>query len=85
MRTEVHQMIEEADDALLEAIYAILEGHKKQHESDSIVGYELDGTPITLATLEQQADEAMAQVRRGEYTTLAELEKESEQWLTHIK
>lgn len=85
MRAEVHQMIDEVDIALLEAIHAMLGTYKKRQEEDPIVGYEIDGTPLTLSTLEKQADEAVAQVERGEYITLEELEKESEQWLTRTK
>lgn len=85
MRAEMHQMIDEVDNALLEAIHAMLGTYKKRQEEDPIVGYEIDGTPLTLSTLEKQADEAVAQVERGEYITLEELEKESEQWLTRTK
>ncbi|PTM13830.1 MAG: hypothetical protein DA408_05065 [Bacteroidetes bacterium] len=85
IRAEVHQMIDEVDDNLLEAIHAMLGTYKKRQEEDPIVGYEIDGTPITVSTLEQQADEAVAQVERGEYITLEELAKESEEWLTRTK
>jgi hypothetical protein len=80
IRAKVHQMIDEVDHALLEAIHAMLETYQKREE-DPTVGYEVDGRPITTSTLEEQADEAMGQVARGEYITLAELEKESEKWL----
>ena len=82
MRAEVHQMIDEVDNALLEAIHAMLGAYKKRQEEDPVVGYEIDGTPVKLSTLEKQADEA---VEKGEYITLEELEKESEQWLTRTK
>ena len=84
IRAEVHQMIDEVDNNLLEAIHAMLGTYKKGQE-DPVVGYEIDGTPITISTLERQADEAVAQVERGEYITLEELEKESEEWLTRTK
>ena len=85
MRAEVHEMIDDVDGVLLEAIHAMLDTYTKRQAEDPIVGYEIDGTAITLSTLERQADEAMAQVARGEYITLAELEKESEEWLTRTK
>lgn len=84
MREEVHQLIDQLDDRLLEAVHAML-GIYVQKEVDPVVGYEADGTPITASTLEQQADEAVTQIERGEYTTLEELEKESEQWLKRTK
>ncbi|NBC06155.1 MAG: hypothetical protein GVY26_03075 [Bacteroidetes bacterium] len=85
MRAKVHKMIDEVDNTLLEAIHAMLETYQKRQEDDPVVGYEVDGTPVTASTLEKQADEAMEQVARGEYITLAELEKESEQWLKRTK
>ncbi|MCR9055272.1 MAG: hypothetical protein NXI26_25730 [bacterium] len=77
MRGKVHQIIGEVDPAPLEAIHAMLETYQKRREDDPVVGGELDGTPITASTLEQQADDAIEQVARGEYITLEELEKES--------
>jgi hypothetical protein len=77
---EFSRTIDQLDDRLLEAAHAML-GTSVQKEVDPVVGYEADGTPITASTLEQQADEAVTQIERGEYTTWEELEKESEQWL----
>ena len=85
MRAKVHQMIDEVDNTLLEAIHAMLETYQKRQEGDSVTGYELDGTPVTASMLEEQADEAMDQVARGEYITLEELEKESEEWLKRTR
>jgi predicted GTPase len=85
MRGKVHQIIGEVGPTLLEAIHAMLETYQKRREDDPVVGYELDGTPITASTLEQQADDAIEQVARGEYITLEELEKESEEWLKRTK
>jgi len=85
IRDKVHQMIDEVDNTLLEAIYAMLETYQKRQGDDPVIGYEADGTPIAASTLEKQADEAMEQVARGEYTTLDELEKESEEWLKRTK
>ena len=84
MREQVHQLIDQLDERLLKAVHAML-GTYVQKYVDPIVGYEADGTPITASTLEQQADEAVTQIERGEYTTLEELEKESEQWLKRTK
>jgi hypothetical protein len=84
MRTEVHKMIDEIDDALLAAVHALL-GAYKQQQKEAVIGYEVDGTPITAAAFLERADELMAEVERGEYVTLEELEQESESWLKRTK
>jgi 3'-phosphoadenosine 5'-phosphosulfate (PAPS) 3'-phosphatase len=61
MRTEVHKMIDEIDDALLAAVHALL-GAYKQQQKEAVIGYEVDGTPITAAAFLEQADELMAEV-----------------------
>lgn len=85
VRAEVHQMIDKADYVLLEAIYAMLEVYQKHQAEQTVVGYEADGKPITAASLEEQASKAITQVKQGEYISLEELEKESEQWLKPTK
>jgi trehalose/maltose hydrolase-like predicted phosphorylase len=84
MRSEVHKMIDEIDDAFLAAVHALL-GTYKQQQKEAVIGYEVDGTPITAAAFIEQADELMAEVERGEYVTLKELEQESESWLKRTK
>jgi hypothetical protein len=47
---------------------------------DPIVGYELDGSPITRSVLLQQLEEAEQRVANGEFITQEDLEKEAENW-----
>ena len=87
MRAEIDNLlniVQDKNESFLKVVHSMLETYVKEQE-DPIVGYEIDGTAITLSTLEKQADEAVAEVERGEYTTLEELEKESELWLTRTK
>jgi hypothetical protein len=85
MRTAVHQMIDEVDNVLLEAIHSMLETYRNRLIEDPIVGYEIDGTPITASLLESQAELAMEQVEQGEYITLEQLEQELELWQAHTQ
>ena len=85
MRAEVHQMIDEVDNALLEAIHAMLGTYKKRQEKDPIVSYDIDGTPRTSSELTAMLDEQVESGLRGEYTSIENLRKESDQWLTSIK
>ena len=85
MRAEVHQMIDEIDSPLLEAIHAMLGTYKKRQEEDTIIGYETDGTAVTASVFLEQAEIAIAEAKAGKGITVEELEKRSEQWLARIR
>ncbi len=76
LRKEVHSLIEKADKGFLKKVYAM----SKEQEKAIVVGYEVDGTPITQEDLIKQAREASAQVKTGNYITQEDLEKEMENW-----
>lgn len=81
MRAEVHQMIDEVDSVLLEAIHAMLGTYKKHQESDPVVSHDVvTGTPRTASELTTILDEEVAAVRRGEFITFEDFQKESAQW-----
>ncbi|MEM9261098.1 MAG: hypothetical protein AAGA62_15755 [Bacteroidota bacterium] len=84
MRTESQQILERIDERFLAAVYALLRTYDEPSQ-EPIVGYEIDGTPVTASRFLQQADEAMAAVDRGEYTTIEELEEESKKWLERTR
>lgn len=82
MRAEVHEMIDDVDGILLEAIHAMLETYQKRQQGDSIVSYDaVTGTPRTASELTATLDQEVAAARRGEYTTIEDLRKESDQWI----
>lgn len=76
LRKEVQSYIEKADDRFLRMVHAL----KREYEESDTVGYEVDGTPITQEDLIQEAREASAQVKAGNYFTQEDLEKEMENW-----
>jgi hypothetical protein len=45
-----------------------------------IVGYRMDGAPVTKKQLIKQIEEADARIDSGEYITQEEVEKESQNW-----
>lgn len=85
IRAEVHQMVDEVDSVLLEAIHAMLGAYKRKQNEDPVVSYDIDGTPRTSSELTVMLDEQVESGLRGEYTTIENLRKESDQWLTSIK
>lgn len=84
-RSHVPELLEQVDDEFFSIVYAMLETYVRKQQANPVIGYETDGTPITAQAFLRQADEAMAAVERGEYTTIEELEKESEAWLERTK
>lgn len=88
IKAEIKRYLEQVEDErFLKVVHSMLDTYLKEssEEEDPIIGYEVDGTPITTSTFLEQAEESMAEVKRGEYTTLEELEKESEEWLNRTK
>ena len=84
MRNDILKWTEQVDDTFLSAVHAMMGTYVKQQE-DPILGYEADGTAVTASAFLEQAEEDLAAVERGEFTTIEELEKESEEWLSATK
>ncbi|MFO7933857.1 MAG: hypothetical protein R6U78_07230 [Bacteroidales bacterium] len=70
LRKELHSYIEKADDRFLRMVHALI----KEYEETAIVGYEVDGTPITKEDLRRQARDASARVEARDYITREDLE-----------
>ena len=84
MHQEVHQLIDQIDDRLLEAVYAMLGTYVKKEE-DPVLGYETDGTPVTASVFLEQAEEAVAEAKAGKGITVEELRNRSEEWLNRMR
>lgn len=84
MREQVHELIDQLDDRLLEAVYAMLETYM-QKEEDPVLGYETDGTPVTASVFLEQAEEAVAEAKAGKGITVEELRNRSEEWLNRMR
>jgi len=76
LRKVVRSYIDKADERFLRMVDAM----RKEYEGSDIVGYEVDGTPITQEELKLRAKEASSEVKAGNYITQEELEKEIENW-----
>ncbi|HYF67528.1 MAG TPA: hypothetical protein VD884_05295 [Ohtaekwangia sp.] len=51
-----------------------------KEKNNPVVGYEINGNPITRTQLIKRIEEAETRVDNGEYVTQQDLEKESENW-----
>ena len=85
IRSEIHQIIDRLDEDFLKVVYAMLDTYLQQQETDPIVSYDIDGTPRTASELQAILDAQLDAAKRGEYLTLEELRKQSDEWLTAIK
>ena len=76
LRKEVRSYIDKADERFLRMVDAM----RKEYEEPEVVGYEVDGTPITQEDLKKRVKADSARVKAGHYTTQEDLEKEMESW-----
>ncbi|MDF1573067.1 MAG: hypothetical protein P1P82_15770 [Bacteroidales bacterium] len=76
LRKEVQSYIAKADKEFLKKVQAM----SREHEKTVVVGYNVDGTPITQEDLKKRVKEASARVKSGDYITQEDLEKEIEGW-----
>jgi hypothetical protein len=53
---------------------------KANFSKPEVVGYEINGTPITQSLLEQQLQEAILQVENGNFITDEDLDTEIQLW-----
>ena len=76
LRKELHNYIDHADETFLKMVHAM----SKEYKRTAIVGYNVDGTPITQQDLRKRVRAASKRVKSGDYLTQEEVEKEIENW-----
>ena len=90
IREELHQRIDLADEHLLMMVYDVmteLDQEEEEEEEDAelaqiIAKHDQDGPwkQMTEEELMEDLKESIAEIRRGEYISIEDLEKEMEQW-----
>ena len=76
LRESVLGYINTADEHLLKVVKAVIESYQE----NDIVAYTIDGKPLTRLAYKEELQEAKAEIKRGEYITQEDLEKESNNW-----
>lgn len=76
LRDNLLQYINQADERLLKVVKAVMESYWE----DEVVAYTIDGKPLTKSAYKNELKEAIDEMKRGEFTTQEDLEKESENW-----
>ena len=76
LRKELHSYIDLADETFLKMVYAM----SKEYKGSEIIGFKVDGSPITKKDLKKRVKSASKRVKSGDYITEGEVEKEVENW-----
>ena len=76
LRDSVLEYINTADERLLKVVKAVIESYQE----NDVVAYTIAGNPLTRLAYKEELQEAIAEIKRGEYTTQEDLEKESQNW-----
>ena len=76
LKKELHYYIDYADETFLKMVHAM----SKEYKKPVIVGYNVDGTPITQQGVINRVKAASKRVKSGDYISQEEVEKEVENW-----
>ena len=76
LRKELHSYIDHADEIFLKMVHAMSREYKKSE----IIGFNVDGSPITQKDLKSRVKAASKRVKSGIFITQEEVEKEIENW-----
>jgi hypothetical protein len=74
-RKKVKELIETADERLLNEIIELAESESKKR-----VGYKIDGSELTKGELMQVVNEAEVRYHKKEYVTHEKARKQSKKW-----
>ncbi|OYX85846.1 MAG: hypothetical protein B7Y83_03430 [Flavobacteriales bacterium 32-34-25] len=76
LRDNLLQYINQADERLLKVVKAVMESYWEEE----IVAHTIDEKPLTKKAYKEELNEALAEIKKGEYTSQEDIEKESESW-----
>lgn len=76
-RDFIHSHLHQVDENLINEVYQKMHSHL---DNDPVIGYDETGKVINKSQFIADLQEAESQIERGEYLTIEDLEKESEQW-----
>ena len=80
MRSEVVTWLNDLDDSFLAAVHAMVGTYVSKRKEDPIIGYDADGTPLHAEEMKKIYAAEVEGVKRGEYMTIEDFEKESATW-----
>lgn len=77
LRQSVLEYVKKADNRFLRLVKAMAENY---HGKDDVVAYTVDGKPLTMEQYNQELADAEDEIKRGETTTVEDIEKEAHNW-----
>lgn len=84
LRTQLHHLIDQLDDRFLKAVHSMVSVYQNEDsasDDDPVLGYETDGTPVTVSVFIEQAQKALSEAKEGKSLSIEEFTIISEQWL----
>ncbi len=79
LRNKLVQLINSVDEDYLRELFAYTE-QKEADKNSGIVGYTVQGEPLTKEMYKERVQKTEAAVKAGNFTTIEDLEKEAENW-----
>ena len=76
LRNDLIQYIDKADVRLLIVVKAVMESYWE----DEIVAYTVAGKALNKESYQNELNEGIEEIKRGDFITQEDLEKESENW-----
>lgn len=76
LKKELHNYIDHADEQFLKMVYAM----SKEYNSSNVVGYNVDGSPISKHDLLERVKSASKRVKSGDFICQEEVEQEIKNW-----
>ncbi|MDA3880919.1 MAG: hypothetical protein PF436_11065 [Prolixibacteraceae bacterium] len=76
LKKELHSYIDHADERFLKMVYAM----SKEYKGSDIVGYKVDGSPISKNALSKRVLAASKRVKSGDFISEEEVEQEVQNW-----
>ena len=80
IRSEIDLFLDQVDESFLKVVHSMLNTYVRENVEDPIIGYDVDGKPLHASVARKLFEKELEGVKRGEYITIEDLEKESETW-----
>ncbi len=78
VKKQLHDYIDQVDDRILHAMYAMLQNYLQQEEA--IVGFTVQGQPLTKKDMIDSLNEAVSDVEKGKGISSDDIRKQKKNW-----
>lgn len=86
MQRDIIEEVKLLDSKTLRLVHSMMKAHAIERDLvDADQLYNPDGTPIDMDVFHEELQESLEAARRGEFVTLEDFKKETEEWLSTTK